>query len=283
MTAGGHELAFDLGQRQPITLGGKLRDVGDMQATFIGSDRMYVVENSMSKGLYKAHIVSFPDGKVEGDSQIGDIGMRGATKGPLMLVGTFLTDYATGIFDPSQSKVLFGFKLPTVDVWDRKVASEDSVGGLFLGQLDSTDNMTIPLPVGPLPMPSAGAFTADGKYLVISLKNRSAVWDMETGKQTKIMRPMRSLWLDGDNHLFAQLSKYRGSDATEAELALPNITTSDLGKYDDKEKQYGNFTIMLKPVGDATWTDHHATLQVKKMGSQTPAWTREYPNETPAC
>lgn len=282
VTAEGHELAFDLGQRQPITLGGKLRDVGDMQATFIGSDRMYVVENSLSKGFYKAYIVSFPDGKVEGDSQIGDIGMRGATKGSLMLVGP-LKDYATGIFDPSQSKVLFAFKLPTVDVWDRKVASEDSVGGLFLGQLDSTDSMTIPLPVGPLPMPSAGAFTADGKYLVISLKNRSAVWDMETGKQVKIMRPMRSLWVDGDNHLFAQLPKYRDSDAAEAELALPDITTSDLGKYDDKEKQYGNFTIMFKPVGDATWTDHHATLQVNKMGSQTPAWTREYPNETPAC
>ncbi len=282
VTAEGHELAFDLAQRQPITLGGKLRDVGDMRATFIGSDRMYVVENSLSKGLYKAHIVSFPDGKVESDSQIGDIGIRGATKGSLMVVGP-LKDYAIGIFDPSQSKVLFAFKLPTVDVWDRKVASENSMGGLFLGQLDSTDSMMIPLPIGPLPMPSAGAFTADGKYLVISLKSRSAVWDMATGKQVKLMRPMRSLWIDGQDHVFGQLPKYRDSDATEAELVLPEITTNDLGKYDDKERQYGDFTTMLKAEGDANWTDHHATLQVKKMGSQTPAWTREYPNETPVC
>ncbi len=282
VTAGGHELAFDLAQRQPITLGGKLRDVGDMRATFIGSDRMYVVENSLQKGLYKAHVVSFPDGKVESDSQIGDIGMRGATKGSLMLVGP-LKDYAVGIFDPSKSQVLFAFKLPTVDVWDRKVASEDSVGGLFLGQLDSTDSMMIPLPIGPLPAPSAGAFTADGKYLVVSLKNRSAVWDMDTGKQVKLMRPMRSLWVDEHDHVFGQLPKYRDSDPAEAELALPEITTTDLGKYDDKERQYGDFTYMLKAEGDANWTDHHATLQVKKMGSQTTAWTREYPNETPVC
>ncbi len=280
--AEGHELAFDLTQRQPITLGGKLKGVGNMGATFIGSDRMYVVEDNLSKGLYKAHIVSFPDGKVESDSQIGDIGIRGATKGPLMLVGP-LKDYAIGIFDPAQSKVLFALKLPTVDVWDRKVASENSMGGLFLGQLDSTDSMMIPLPVGPLPTPSAGAFTADGKYLVISLKTRSAVWDMETGKQVKLMRPMRSLWVDSQDHVFGQLPKYTDSDATEAELALPEITTNNLGKYDDKERQYGDFTTMLKAQGDANWTDHHATLQVKKMGSQTPAWTREYPNETPVC
>ena len=181
MTAEGHELAFDLAQRQPITLGGKLRDVGDMRATFIGSDRMYVVENSLSKGLYKAHIVSFPDGKVEGDSQIGDIGMRGATKGSLMIVGP-LDKYPVGVFDPSQSKVLFAMQLPTIDVWNRKVAAEDSTGGLFLGQLDSTDSMHIPLPLGPLPTPRSGAFSRDGKYLIVSLSNRSVVWDLEARK-----------------------------------------------------------------------------------------------------
>jgi len=280
--AEGHELAFDLAQRQPINLGGKLKGVADMRAAFVGSDRMYVVENNLSKGLYKAHTVSFPDGRVQSDSQIGDAGIRGATQGSLMLVGP-LKDYPIGIFDPSQSKVLFAFKLPTVDVWNRKVASEDSGGGLFLGQLDSTESMMIPLPVGPLPIPRSGAFSADGKYLVVSLKNRSAVWDMETGKQVRLLRPMRSLWVDNHDHVFGQLPKYRDSDAAEAEIALPDITTNDLGRYDDKERQYGDFTTMLKPVKDGEWTDHHAVLQVKKMGSQTPAWTREYPNETPVC
>ena len=280
--AEGRVFAFDLTQRQAINLGGKLKSVGDTRAAFIGNDEMYVVDQNLSKGYYKAHIVDFPDGKVVSDSEIGDQGIRGATKGPLMIVGP-LKDYAVAVFDPSQSKVLVGMKLPTVDVWDMKVAGEDATGGLFLGQLGSNDSMNIPLPLGPLPIPRAGAFSRDGKYLVVSLRNRSVVWDVETGKQVRLMRPMRSLWMDDQDHVFGQLPKFQDMDATQMEITLPSITTSDLGKYDDKEGQYGDFTTMLKPVGDATWTDHHATLQVKKMGTQTPAWTREYPNETPAC
>ncbi|MGB8029077.1 MAG: M48 family metalloprotease [Terracidiphilus sp.] len=282
VTAEGHELAFDLAQRQPITLGGKLRDVGDMRATFMGSDRMYVVENSLSKGLYKAHIVSFPDGKVLSESQIGDQGIRGATKGPLMIVGP-LKEYAVGVFDPSQSKVLFALKLPTIDIWDKKVAAEDAAGGLFLGQLDSTRTMDIPLPLGPLPWARAGAFSRDGKYLIVSLRNRSAVWDVETGKQVRVMRPMRSLWMDDQDHVFGLLPKYRDMDATEMEITLPSITTNDLGKYDDKESQYGNLTYSFKPMGNSGTANYHATLQVKKMGAQTLLWTRDYPDATPAC
>ena len=280
--AEGHVLAFDLVKRQPITLEGKLKGIGYARAAFMGSDQMYVVEQDMSKGLYKAHILSFPDGKVMSQSQIGDQSIRGATKGPLMIVEP-LKEYAVGIFDPSQSKVLAGLQLPTIDIWDKKVASEDATGGLFLGQVGSAESMEIPLPLGPLPWPRAGAFSRDGKYLIVSLRNRSVVWDLGSGKQVRLMRPMRSLWVDEQDHVFGQLPKYRDMNATEMEITLPSITTNDLGKYDDKEGQYGDFTYIFKPVGDGTWTDHHATLQVKKMGTQTPAWTREYPNETPVC
>lgn len=278
----GNVLAFDLVKRQPVTLEGKLKSIGHLRATFIGSDEMYVVEDNLSKGLYKAHIVSFPDGKVVSESQIGDQGIRGATRGPLMIVGP-LKEYAVGIFDPSQFKVLAALRLPTVDIWDKKVAGEDSTGGLFLGQVGSTDSMDIPLPLGPLPWPRAGAFSRDGKYLVVSLRNRSVVWDLNTGKQVRLMRPMRSLWMDEQDRVFGQLPKYRDMDATEIEITLPSITTNDLGKYNDKEGQYGDLTYTFKPMGSGSSTGSHATLQVKKMGAQTPLWTREYPNETPVC
>jgi len=225
----GRVVAFDLEKRTSVTLEGKLKGVGDMRAAFIGSDQMYVVEQNLTKGYYKAHIVSFPDGKVVSDSEIGDLGMRGATKGPLMIVGP-LKEYAVGIFDPAASKVLFALQLPTIDVWDKKVAAEDSTGGLFLGRLDSTDSMHIPLPLGPLPGPHAGAFSQDGKYLVVSLRNRSVVWDVGTGKQLSLMRPMRSLWVDDQDHVFGQFPKYRDMDAAEMEITLPSITTNNLGK-----------------------------------------------------
>ena len=282
VAAGAHALAFDLEQRQPITLGGKLKDLSETRMTFLAPDQIYVVEPSYSKGLFKAHILSFPDGKVLGESQIGEQSIRGATKGPLMIIGP-LKDYAVGVLNPFASKVLAAWELPTIDIWDKKVAAENSSGGLFLGTLGSQDSMTIPLPLGPLPWPRAGEFSRDGKFLVVSLRNRSVVWDLTTGKQVKLMRPMRSLWVDGQNNLFAQLPKYMDLDATEMEITLPSMTTKDLGKYDDKEWQYGDFVYTFKPMGSGSSTDYHATLQVKRMGAQAVAWTRDYPDVTPVC
>jgi hypothetical protein len=104
---------------------------------------------------------------------------------------------------------------------------------------------------------------------------------MESGKQLKLLRPMRSLWMDDQDHLFGQLPKYLDMDATQMEITLPSVTTNDLGKYDDKEWQYGDFDYSFKPIGSSNSTDYHATLQVKKMGAQTPAWARDYPEVVP--
>jgi WD40 repeat protein len=282
VTAGSRAFAFDFEQRQPITLEGKLKSLDQARTAFVGPDKMFVTEPSVSKGLFKAHIVSFPDGKVVADSEIGDQGIRAATKGTLMIVGP-LKGYAVGVFDPFASKILVAWQLPTIDIWDKKVAAEDSSGGLFLGQLDSPGSMHIPLPLGPLPWPHTAEFTRDGKYLIVSLRDRSAVWDMESGKQVKLLRPMRSLWVDDRDHLFGQLPKYQDLDAAEVEITLSSITTNDLGKFDDKEGQYGNFVLSFNPIGSGRSTDYHSTLQVKKMGAQTPAWTRDYPEVAPAC
>ena len=62
------------------------------------------------------------------------------------------------------------------------------------------------------------------------------------------MRPMRSMWVNEQDHVFGQLPKYRDTDATEVEITLPSITTNDLGKYDDKEGQYGDFTYAFSSL-----------------------------------
>lgn len=282
VAAGSHVLAFDLKQRQPIALEGKLKGLSETRMTFLAPDQIYVVEPSMSKGLFKAHIFSFPDGKVMSESQMGDQDIRGATGGPLMIIGP-LKGYAVGVFDPSASKVLAVWQLPTIDIWGKRIAAEDSNGGLFLGQLDSTESMHIHLPLGPLPSPRAGAFSPDGKYLVVSLRDRSGVWDLETGKQVRLIRPMRDLWVNEQDRVFGQFPKYKDLDATQMEVTLPYITTNDLGKYDDKEWQYRDFAYTFKPMGSGRSTDYHATLQVKKLGAQAPSWTRDYPDVTPVC
>jgi hypothetical protein len=279
---GDRVLAYDLEQRQPVALRGKLKGQPYGSAIFLAPDQIYVVDPHFSKGLLPARTLSFPDGKVLSESQIGGQNLRAATKGQLIFIGP-LKDYAVGILDPAANKVLAAWKFPAIDVWDQKVAAENSRGGLFLSALGSADSLTIPLPLGPLPVPQAGEFSRDGRYLVVSLRNRSGVWDLETGKQVRLLRPMRSLWVDDQDDIFGQLPKYLEMDATEMEITLPSTTTRDLGKYDDKEWQYGDFVYSFKPMGSGRSTGYHATLQVKKMGAQTPAWTRDYPDATPVC
>jgi hypothetical protein len=41
--------------------------------------------------------------------------------------------------------------------------------------------------------------------------------------------------------------------------------------------------FQLKPMGNDKNTGRHATLEVKRMETQTVAWTRAYPHETPVC
>ena len=78
-------------------------------------------------------------------------------------------------------------------------------------------------------------------------------------------------------------------DRDPAQTALINAMASEgananatLGKYDDDGWQF-HVAALLKPMGKDKTTDHHATLEVKKMGDQTVAWERNFPHEVPAC
>lgn len=282
VAAGSHVLAFDLEKRQPIALEGKLKGLSETRMTFLAPDQIYVVEPTISKGFFKAHILSFPDGKVVGDSQIGDQGIRGATNGPLMIVGP-LKDYAAGVFDPSQSKILVAWSLPTIDIWDKKIAAEDPSGGLFLSQLGEQGSTHIPLPLGPLPWPRAGEFSQDGKYLVVSLRNRAEIWNLATGKQVKLMRPISTLWIDDQDRLFGRFPKYMDEDAAEIEVPLGDQSTKNLGKFGDNDEQYGNLQFDYKPMGRGQEAGRHVTFEVKSMETQALLWSRDFPNEQPVC
>jgi len=282
VAAGYRTMAFDLQQRQPMQLGGKLKDLGYARVTFLGSDKIYAVQPGMSKGLFTGRILTFPDGKVLGEMPMGDQGFRGATKGGLLIAGP-IKDYAVCIIDPEASKVLGEWKLPAIDVWDKEIAAENASGGLFLTALGSKDSETVPLPLGPLPAPRAGQFSPDGKYLVVSLRNRADIWDVETGKQLHLIRPISTMWVDGQNRVWSRLPKYLDLDASEVELPLDGKAAKQLGKFDEKDEQYENLQYQLKPMGKDTGTGRHVTLEVKSMETQAVLWSHDFPNERPAC
>ncbi len=276
-------VAFDLQKRQQIQLGGKLKGLPDSTMTFLGPDKFYVVLRSLgAKVPYPAQVLSFPDGNVLNETSIGDQSLHGATKGDLILAGPF-KDFATGIVDPTTTRIVGGWQFDSADLWEKYLAAETAAGGLFLGHLGASDGVQLDLPLGPLPKPYAAQFSPDGKYLAVSLKGRTGVWDLSTGRQLNLMRPMSSLWVDDHDHLYGILPKYLTHDEDEIEMELGGQGAKELGKPEKDERQHENYQYVFKSMGKNTDLSYHATLEVKDMEKQTVLWSHDYPGESPVC
>lgn len=274
-------LAYDLKQRQQIKLGGKLKDLKQTRVSFLGPDQLYVVDQYKDKDVYKARIFSFPAGHVLSETKIGGEEIRAATKGQVLIV-ELQKDNAVGIFDPKQVKVLAAWKFSKIDVWDNQAAVEDATGGLTVMQIGAKGGKRIPLLLGPLPKPHAAAFSPDGNYLAVSLKSRAEIWDLRTGEKVGLIRPFSSAWMNNADELFGQFPKYLNWDPKELEYSLSPLAAKELANLDDKDRQYHDLQYRYKPMGKNESTNHHATLEVKKMETQAVAWSRDFMHETPA-
>jgi len=283
VVANDRALAYDLGQRQPVALSGKLKGLTQTRMSFVAADELFVVgkfSDSPKQG-YEAQILSFPDGQVLKETLIGRQQIQAVTKGGLLIAWP-LKDFAVGILDPMREKFLAESKLPSIDAWEKTIAAENVSGGLDITEIGAQEIMKIPLPMGPLPAPQAAAFSADGKFLAVSLKDRAEIWSLETGKEVRLMRPFRSVWMDKADRLLGQFPKYLDHEAVEIAMDLAGSESKELAKYEDKEWQYHDLQFSFKPLGKDKATDNHATLEAKKMETQTVAWSREYRHETPA-
>ncbi|HKD59421.1 MAG TPA: M48 family metalloprotease [Terracidiphilus sp.] len=276
-------LAYDLEQRQQISLGGKLKDLRQTRMAFLGPDQLFVVGEPKNKDLFHAQILSFPAGQMLKETEIGSQEIGSVTNGRLLTAGP-LKGFAVGIFDPNQGKIIAAWKQPTIDLYGNTLAAETATGKLLIGDIGSKAAKSVDLPLGPLPEPRASAFSPDGKFLALSVRTRSQIWELETGKQIRIMRPLRSAWMDDKDSLFGQLPKYMEQEPAEVEITLePQFSAKDLGKYEPQDWQYHDLQFRLKPMGKDKSKDHHATLEVKKMDTQTVVWSRDYPHEVPVC
>lgn len=284
--AGDKLLAFDLDSRQPVQLAGKIKDRSLTRMAFIGNDQLYVAGEIKSNGVYKARVLRFPSGEVVKEGEIGDQAFEAVTKGQTVIAGP-LKDYAVGILDPMQGKFLTASKLGAIDAWDTSVALENAMGGVAVGQFGVPGTKQIPLTLGPLPVPKAAAFSPDGKYLAISMKNRAAVWNLETGKQVKLVRPFTSVWMDKDGHLYGQFPKFQNWEPAEMQFTMDPFVSKELTKLEEHRQsyqfQYHDLQLIFKPMDKGAGTHAHATLEVKKMETQGVAWSRDYKNELPTC
>lgn len=295
LVAGDRVLAYELATRQPVALGNGLKKLSQARMSFLGNDHLYAVFERKNNGMYAARILTFPDGLPVKESEIANQQVEPVGKGEAIMIHP-LKDYAAAIFDPIQGKVLVAAKLPAIDAWNNTIALEDAMGGMAVAEIGLPGSKHItPMP-GPMPVAQSAAFSSDGKYLAVSLKNRATLWSLESGKQLKTVRPFRSAWIDDEHKLFGLFPKYFTHDPAVLELTLEPFQSDELAKQDDKEPeffQYRDLQLSFKPMGKANaeardsagrafMPVRHATLEVKKMGTQAVLWSRDYPDLRPA-
>jgi WD40 repeat protein len=284
LTAGQKMLAFDLEKQQPVQLEGKLKGVGQVRMSFIGPDQIAVVGDARKNNMFALRILSFPEGKPLRESEIGDQQFAATSKAGTLRVWP-LKDYAVATYDTEANKITAASKLNAIDTWGQYTLTEDSTGGFSLYSGTEPHPRRIAVDVGPLPPLNRGAFSRDGRFLTISLKNRASVWNVETGRQVALIRPFRSAWIDEHDSIFGQFPKYVNMDPKELKFTMEEgpIKSTELAKLDDDGWQYHDLELKYKPMGKDKGTSRHATLEVKKMEGQAVAWTRDFSAETPAC
>jgi WD40 repeat protein len=274
--------AYDLEHRQPVSLSGKLRTLEQTRMSFLGPDKLFVVGLVNGKGLYETQLLSFPDGRLIHSGVIGEQQLHAVTKGAYLIVSP-LKDYAAAVFEPVASVFTASSKFSAVDVYENAYATEDPTGGILVGEIGSPKATLIPLPIGPLPALRAADLSPDGKYLAISTHDRAELWSLSDGRKISLIRPFRSVWFDSNDQLLGQFPKYLDKDGIDYQMQLTPLNAVQLSKLDTEQWQYRNLEIHFKPLGRGNAVDHHAALEVRKMGATTLAWSRDYQHETPAC
>jgi|GEM_PF-3218471 len=281
--AGTSRMAFDLVEHKPIQMSGKLKDLIQTNIAFVGNDAVYVPGDVVtSNHLLAAKLVSFPEGKVLSEHEIG--GMRlFSSSNPRYLIVSPLKEYNVGVVEVATSTIVTAAKLQDMDISNEYVALEDSLGNLLLNSAkDFKPVKRIVIRQGPLPGIRAVAISPDGKYLAASLRYRAGIWDLSTGRERNVTRPFTSGWIDANDEMYGQFPKYLSWDATEMKIPLSTGHPENLAKLDDDEWQYHEYELRLKPNKKGADTSGNVTLEVKKMKEQTVAWTRSFEHERPA-
>ena len=88
--------------------------------------------------------------------------------------------------------------------------------------------------------------------------------------------------------LFGFFPKYLTRDPAALQLTINPFVSTELAKQEDKGPKYSQYRDLqytFKPMGKnaESPSDRHATLEVKKMSTQAVLWSRNYPDEAPAC
>jgi hypothetical protein len=219
------KLAFDLRARTLIPIGSGLKNKVAGAYAFIGNDKVLgVAENMKDSGVY-----SFPEGKLIEPKPFRLFDLESVTSGNYV-ISRDVKEFAVGLADVSAAKFIAQSWAPSLDVWDDWVASEMTDGSVALHKLSAKnlpDKIVMP-PLSPLAENLRAFVSPDRRYLAISTRTRSAVWDLGSGKRVMLSRHFNSAIFTPDNTLYVEFPKYNKQERGVYRISLSPLASERL-------------------------------------------------------
>jgi WD40 repeat protein len=281
-------LIYDLDQQRFLKAGGALSQLKRKPFALVGNDR--IVINNWDDPQ-KSALYSFPDGKELKQVAMGSQELHSVTLGDYVAL-TPMKDAALGLLDLATGQVPFTMPNNVLDIYDKTVLMESAEGGVAVTSQGlvpgAKGSEIIDLPLSDLGNLSAGAISADGKYLAVSNKNRSAIWNTETGERLFFMRPFSAGYFDKSDQFYGNFPRYRSEAHLQAVLDPQTRKTSKLSyPVADRAEQKGNVLLEFKDVDSSGRIQNSGDFEVRDVKTNQVLWTRhslkEAPNVTPGA
>ena len=285
VVAGTKALAYDLVGHKAISMERGLSDMVQGSLAFVDSGKLVFSCDTAAKEFnrrdtFKMCETTFPEGNSIHEFTMGYQWLDTVAHGNHVLIGP-VRDSASALVDPSTGKASATFKLGALDLYDQTLGSETENGGVTVGEMGSSHMDRVDLPISPMPEPAAVEFSPDGRFLAISNRSRSSIWDLSTQKQMALMRPFRAVRFDDQDQMFAQFQESHQKPGQNSRVDLRTGKVSEGAKFDSEQLQYGDVLIRIRTMDRFDTPGFNTEMDVFDRATGVQLWTKRFPHEMP--
>lgn len=195
-------MAIDVPARQEIPLSGGLKPYLQGAFSFIG-DRTLVGNDT---GRAKAAVLSFPEGKVQHEIELGAAAPFRVAKGDYVLMRP-IRDYAVGVLDTRTNAIVRANKTPAIDVYQDTAVSMLGSGEIGLFGAAAAPTAKVALPRGHFGSLRVASISDDLNWLAVSTRARGAVWNLGSQSRTYNLKGFRGACFPKDGNLYVDFPK----------------------------------------------------------------------------
>ena len=272
-------LALDLSSFKPISIGGSLPRLLQLDFTFLGPDRVLGMDYS---NLKNSGVVKFPGGEMIDKFPLGERTLEAATNPRYVMVAP-LKDYAAGLLDLETKKLVVASKMATLDAFGSTYFRERIDGQMSLLSLpDMKEVSHVQLPLGPLGQLRAAALSDDLQWLAISGQSRGGIWNLAHNERVFNVRGFRGAYFEANGDSYADFEKFDETERSIAKMDVSKRSVEAAFKLGDMHAiQYGNVLIRRTHLGKEDWKARNMSFEGMAPRSGEVLWKRTFPKEAP--